>query len=204
MADAEHENTAQLDASLMIEVAAGNQPSLAALYDRYASLMLALGLRIVGDRGAAEDLLHDVFVEVWQKAGDYDRSRGSVRAWLLLRMRSRALDRVRSAHRRRTEQLEEGAADRIEGKPADPSAAAERSLIRRALADLPDEQREVLELAYYEGLTTTEISEQVSVPVGFTLGAASSQSRPHVRVPSASSLQHAASPTPSRSRSRKP
>ena len=166
MADAEHENTAQLDASLMIEVAAGNQPSLAALYDRYASLMLALGLRIVGDRGAAEDLLHDVFVEVWQKAGDYDRSRGSVRAWLLLRMRSRALDRVRSAHRRRTEQLEEGAADRIEGKHADPSASAERSLIRRALADLPDEQREVLELAYYEGLTTTEISEQVSVPVG--------------------------------------
>src|ERR1700760_2526308 len=85
------------DTSLVNGAAAGDRDCLAGLYDRYAPALLAIGRRILGDRREAEDLLHDVFIEVWRQAGDYDESRGSVRAWLLMRMRSRALDRRKSA-----------------------------------------------------------------------------------------------------------
>ena len=87
----------KVDVSLISGAAAGDRDCLAALYDRYAPALLAIGRRILGDRREAEDLLHDVFIEVWRQAGDYDESRGSVRAWLLMRMRSRALDRRKAA-----------------------------------------------------------------------------------------------------------
>src|SRR5437879_1266503 len=85
------------DVTLIQGAAAGDRQCLAALYDRYAPALLAIGRRILGDRREAEDLLHDVFLEVWRQAGDYDEARGTVRAWLLMRMRSRALDRRKAA-----------------------------------------------------------------------------------------------------------
>ena len=85
------------DVVLVSGAAAGDRECLAGLYDRYAPALLAIGRRILGDRREAEDLLHDVFIEVWRQAGDYDETRGSVRAWLLMRMRSRALDRRKAA-----------------------------------------------------------------------------------------------------------
>ena len=154
------------DALLIAAVAGGDKDALARLYDRYAGVMMALGLRVIGDRGETEDLLHDVFVELWRKAGDYDPRRGSVRAWMVLRMRSRALDRMRARKRRRTEGFTEGDADRGPGRAADPAAAADRLKVGKALASLPAEQRVVIELAYYQGLTTTEIAAAVSAPVG--------------------------------------
>src|SRR5712692_6603075 len=85
------------DPELIERIAGGDRQALAALYDRYASSLLGAGMRTLKQRRDAEDVLHDVFVEVWQQAGDYDPMRGSVKAWLFLRMRSRAIDRLRLA-----------------------------------------------------------------------------------------------------------
>ena len=85
------------DRLLMERIAGGDNKALATLYDEYASLMFATCCRILSDRREAEDLLHDVFIELWRKAGDYDPARGTVRTWILMRLRSRALDRCKSA-----------------------------------------------------------------------------------------------------------
>src|SRR5688572_19383456 len=96
-------NVAESDEALFAGAAGGDADALAKLYDRYASALLAAGERMLGSRRDAEDLLHDVFVEVWQQAGDYDAVRGSVKSWLFLRMRSRAIDRLRLASKKNVE-----------------------------------------------------------------------------------------------------
>src|SRR3954464_6661439 len=88
------------DDRLVAAVAAGDKRALGALYDRHARSLLVLGLRILQDRPAAEDVLHDVFIEAWHQAGAFDPARGTVRAWLVMRMRSRVLDRRAQARRR--------------------------------------------------------------------------------------------------------
>jgi RNA polymerase sigma-70 factor, ECF subfamily len=158
------------DVTLIGGAATGDRDCLAALYDRYAPALLAIGRRILGDRREAEDLLHDVFLEVWRQAGDYDESRGSVRAWLLMRMRSRALDRRKAATFAKRADLPapEAIADAL-GDAAgheDPALAPDRNAVRRALAQLPAEQRQVLELGYFEGLSSSEIAERVRAPIG--------------------------------------
>lgn len=155
------------DESLISGAAAGDRDCLAALYDRYAPALLAIGRRILGDRREAEDLLHDVFIEVWRQAGDYDESRGSVRAWLLMRMRSRALDRRKSAALSKRADLPAPDAVIDAAEPAeDPALGPDRQAVRRALAALPAEQRQVLELGYFEGLSSSEIAERVRAPIG--------------------------------------
>jgi RNA polymerase sigma-70 factor, ECF subfamily len=159
------------DVSLIGGAAAGDRECLAALYDRYASALLAIGRRILGDRREAEDLLHDVFIEVWRQAGDYDEARGSVRAWLLMRMRSRALDRRKAAafSKRADLPAPDAIADAL-GDTAhggeDPALGPDRAAVRAALAQLPAEQRQVLELGYFEGLSSSEIAERVRAPIG--------------------------------------
>lgn len=154
------------DATLMTAVAGGDKGCLARLYDRYASVLMAVGVRMLGQRREAEDLLHDVFLEVWRQAGDYDPARGSVRTWILMRMRSRALDRLKSAAHSRSTSLDEAPVHEAPQGGDDPTLAADRSRVRRALTSLPDEQRSVLELAYFEGLSSQEIATRVGVPVG--------------------------------------
>jgi RNA polymerase sigma-70 factor (ECF subfamily) len=154
------------DAALVRRVAAGDRPALAELYDRYAALLHAVGRRIVGEGREAEDLVHDVFLEIWRSAGDYDGARGTVRAWMLMRVRSRALDRRKSPRLARTVTLV-GELGLEEPTPAeDPTLGTDRQRVRRALADLPPEQRTVLELGYFEGLSSTEIAARVAAPVG--------------------------------------
>jgi RNA polymerase sigma-70 factor (ECF subfamily) len=159
---------AQLDdAALIAEAARGEVKALAALYDRYSQLMLNVAQRILGDREIAEDLVHDVFVEAWRNAASYDPSRGSVRTWIMVRLRSRALDRKRSAVFRREVAVDKLPVGTDDGSAADELAAApDRELVRAALAELPDEQRQVLELAYFEGLSSTEIAKRMDSPVG--------------------------------------
>lgn len=155
------------DVSLILAIAGGAQEALASLYDRYASLMLAVALRVVRDRREAEDLLHDVFLELWRCAGDYDPRRGTVRAWLLLRTRCRAIDRRRSPRLSRAESLDDGTWRPEPVAPGtDPAAAPDAERVRVALSTLPDEQRQVLELGYFDGLSSTEIATAVGVPVG--------------------------------------
>jgi len=149
---------------LVRSIAAGDRQALAELYDRYASILLALALRIIRDRREAEDLLHDVFLEVWRSAKDYDLTRGRVRTWLIIRMRSRALDVIKSARVARRS----GDAEVLDRMPADADVAGapDRQRVRAALAELSAEQRQVLELAYFEGQSCSEISDRIGIPIG--------------------------------------
>jgi len=160
-----HTEAGDPDAQLVAAVAAGERSGLAALYDRYAGILFALALRIVRDRREAEDLLHDVFLEVWRTAKDYDPGRGRVRTWLTIRMRSRALDQQKSARVSRNAG-DDSILERVVDEASDPAASPDRARVRSALADLPGEQRQVLELAYFEGLSCSEIASRIDVPIG--------------------------------------
>lgn len=154
------------DAPLVRAVARGDQAALAALYDRHAPLLLAVGRRILGAPREAEDLLHDVFLEAWRAAGDYDPARGSVRAWLVMRMRSRALDRVRAAGRAKVVLGASDAQPEVAGEPQDLGRGVDRARVLVALERLSPEHREILELGYFEGLSSSEIAARLSVPIG--------------------------------------
>jgi RNA polymerase sigma-70 factor (ECF subfamily) len=152
------------DEALVAALARGDRSALAALYDRYAGVLMGVGLRRLGDRVDAEEVLHDVFVEAWRTAGTYDPARGTVRAWLVTRMHSRALDRLRSPSLARRDGLD--AAPEARAPDADPAGELERRRVSAALAALPAEQREVIELAYFAGLSASEIASRTSLPVG--------------------------------------
>jgi RNA polymerase sigma-70 factor (ECF subfamily) len=153
-----------VDIDVLRSLASGDKQALGVLYDRHSGIMLALGLRIVGVRREAEDLLHDVFLEAWRHAGDYDPRRGSVKTWLLLRMRSRCLDRVRSHGFSRVDALESEPVRQGSVERADRRLDGSRA--RALLESLPPSQREVLELGYFEGLSFSEIATQLDIPIG--------------------------------------
>jgi RNA polymerase sigma-70 factor (ECF subfamily) len=154
----------QVDVELVRSVADGDRDALGALYDRYAPSLMAVGARILGDRRELEDLVHDVFLEVWRQAADYDARRGSVRAWLLMRMRSRALDRRKAPSRARVVSLESPQVE--EPRALEALFSPDHRTLRMALTELPDEQRLVLELGYFEGLSSSEIATRLEVPIG--------------------------------------
>ncbi|MDB4962412.1 MAG: polymerase sigma-70 factor [Myxococcales bacterium] len=153
---------AELDAELVTRMAAGDRGAMSALYARHSAILLGLAMRIVRDRREAEDLLHDVFLEAWRAAKDFDPKRGRVRTWLAIRMRSRALDMQKSARvsRNAGDAGLDGLIDEAERSSPD------HARIRTALAALGADQRRCLELAYFEGLSCTEIADRVSIPVG--------------------------------------
>jgi RNA polymerase sigma-70 factor (ECF subfamily) len=150
----------------------GEREALGRLYDRHAPLLLALGVRFVGDRREAEDLVHDCFVEAWRHAGEYDPARASVKTWLVLRMRSRCLDRLRSAGHSRRESMsgrEEAVMRRADGGLDRIPSLEERvdaGRLRGVLTELPDDQREVIVLAFFDGLSSSEIAAELKIPIG--------------------------------------
>jgi RNA polymerase sigma-70 factor (ECF subfamily) len=150
------------DEALVAAMAAGDQGALATLYERHSAFLLGLGLRIVREKREAEDLLHDVFLEAWRSAVDFDPKRGRVRTWLAIRMRSRALDHQKSARvsRNTGDAGLEVIVDETE------VASPDHRRIRGALAALGPDQRKVLELAYFEGLSCSEIAERIAIPIG--------------------------------------
>jgi len=152
------------DVVLVQAMAAGDREALAELYRRYASVMLGVGCRILRDRAEAEEVAHEVWVEAFHAARAYEAGRGSPRTWLLVRMRSRSLDRVKSAGRSRRCGLDELEPHRLIA-PAAGLSGDERRLAE-ALVALPPDQRVVLELAYFDGLSSTEIATRLGVPVG--------------------------------------
>ena len=156
----------QEDHELIRRIASKDADALDAFYSRYNRLAFTLVFRVVGSREDAEDVLVDVFWQVWQQALRYDSSRGKPVAWLLTIARTRAIDCLRSSSRRNT-QPEPG----VETAPATPEPdpvvlADTRQAVREALNTLSDQQRVPLEMAYYQGMSHTEIAEALGQPLG--------------------------------------
>ena len=154
--------------------------------DRHAPLLLGLGIKILGNRREAEDLVHDVFLELWREAPRYDQARGGVRGWILSKTRSRALDRrLQWARRKRAvDPLLRGESSYV----TDDRIGSERRALREAFEQLPPSQRTVLELVYAEGLSTLEVAAHLGSPVGTVksrIAYGLARLRASLRVPSA-------------------
>ena len=144
----------------------GDRSALAELYDRHAAALMRVALRFLPERQDAEDLLHDVFVEAWGRAADYDPDRGSVRRWLLMRTRSRAIDRVRALQTAQRYARAEAASACEASAPRAGWDARDRERARRALNQLPSAQRALIELLYFDGLTCAEAARRCGIPIG--------------------------------------
>ncbi|MEJ7618007.1 MAG: sigma-70 family RNA polymerase sigma factor [Pyrinomonadaceae bacterium] len=152
----------------MRAVARGDEQAFADLYDRYSSILFGLLLRILNGRAEAEDVLQEVFIQVWQKAGDFNEDRGRAFTWLVTLARSRAIDRLRATESRDRTAVR-AARETIEGEiNADEEAirSEEGAFVRSALAEIPAEQKRTLVLAYFEGLTQSEIASRLNEPLG--------------------------------------
>lgn len=158
----------QTDNELLHAVARGDEAALATIYDRYASILLGLVLRILHSRGEAEDVLQEVFLQVWRRANDFDETRGRAFTWLVTLARSRAIDRLRSLDARGRAATAAAAepAETVGDAGADTLRAEQGEIVRRALAELTEDQRTTLLLAYQEGLTQTEIAARLNQPLG--------------------------------------
>jgi RNA polymerase sigma-70 factor, ECF subfamily len=158
------------DAALLRQVADRRPEALGILYSRYAPALLALATRILAGAPEAEEVLQEVFLHVWNHAGRYDPTRSSVSTWLILIGRSRAIDRLRT--RKVVERTHENAALRDPAGHASPEGVESvfiherRERVRGEMEKLPPEQRQVLEMAFYEGLSQSEIAERAGLPLG--------------------------------------
>ena len=163
----------QLDRRLVERISEGDADALGELYDRYAALALGVAMRVVRDRDAGEDVVHDAFVSAWRRIGQFDVERGSVRSWLLTIVRNTAIDRVRA--RRVTIDVVEADEQALLKTGADPTPASalarlRADSLRTAMAELPAEQREAVELAYFGGHSYRRVAELQGVPVGTANG----------------------------------
>ena len=164
------------DEELILAMCGGREWAIELLYHRYARYTFALAYRILRDISTAEDLVQEAFLLLWRKAASYQRQEGSVRRWLQAIVYHRAIDKIRSASYRETQCSPLQAEDELNhpGEQADVWEEAWRNeqhtLIRSALAQLPAEQRHVIELAYFGGFTHTEIAERVGIPLGTVKG----------------------------------
>ncbi len=151
-------------------IAAGDQDALGKLYDSTNRTVFGLIVRILNDPATAEEVALEVYTQVWRQAQNYDPRRGTPSAWLLTIARSRAIDRFRSTDQTRRRQEPLAAVEATHSDGIDPESSASeaerRELVRAALDTLPAEQREVIELAYFGGLSHSEIAERCSLPLG--------------------------------------
>lgn len=156
------------DRELMAEVVVGSEPAFADLFRRYGPVANGLAVRVLGDPALAEEVLQEVFLSVWRGARNYGRARGSVRAWILAQVHHRAVDVVRreEATRRRLSRQAVLPNAEIDDVIEQSWIATPCAQVRRSLSSLSNDQRRVLELAYYGGMTQTQIAEQENIPLG--------------------------------------
>jgi RNA polymerase sigma-70 factor, ECF subfamily len=154
---------------LIQQVAKQDRDAFSQLYDRFSTLVFTLAMRMLKARSDAEDLLQEVFVQVWRQAQSYSVERGSPEAWIINIARSRAIDKIRSIRRMQKSFVLTDDPAQAESSDNVESSAAEsetRLAMNSALANLPDTQRKVLELAYFDGLTQSEIADRLAEPLG--------------------------------------
>lgn len=139
------------------------------LYDRYGGIAYGLAYRITSDGTAAEDVVQDAFVSIWKQAPRFDPARGQVRSWLLTIVHHKAVDAVRRRANRAERALPEGPDEAI-ATTGQPESLAEWMMeaeaVRDAVRQIPDEQRQTIEMAYFAGMTHVEIAERMGVPLG--------------------------------------
>ena len=156
------------DVALLKAIAAKDEAALTQLYDRYRVILFGLLMRILNNREEAEDVLQEVFLQVWRKAEDFDETRGRPFTWLVTLGRSRGIDRLRTLASR--ERVAEAGAKEVSEETSDAATDAfrseQRGLVNNALAQLPDEQKGPLMLAYFDGLTQSEIATCLGAPLG--------------------------------------
>lgn len=161
------------DAQLVARMAQGDKQAFAEIYDRFSRPLYATALRVVSDATEAQDVVHDVFVTLWEKASTFQSERGTAFGWAVTLVRNRAIDRVRM-RRRRNEILADSAPadlgydENAPGSGADENAALgdQAQAVRAAVASLPLEQKHALELAFFSGLTQQQIAERLREPLG--------------------------------------
>jgi len=157
------------DEDLLRQLQDGERQALAVLYERYAPTMIGLGVKMLKNRSEAEDVVHDVFMQAWSKAHTYDPERGSVRGWLLLRARSRLLDRLRSAPRRREVLVDKDVDAKAEPNMQAPTVVrlnTERVHLQQALAALSRDQLHAIDCVYFQAMTLSEAADVLAVPIG--------------------------------------
>jgi RNA polymerase sigma-70 factor (ECF subfamily) len=176
------------DAALVARIVAGSADALAEAYDRHAAVVFGAAVRLTGDRQVAEDVVQETFLALWNRAETYDADRGSLRTWLSTIARNRSVDRLRAIRRRpkaislggdgdgsadsgdALERLIAGSDDARAAASADPAAAYDatelRATLARVVAEMPEPERQVIVLAYGEGLTQAEIADRLAWPLG--------------------------------------
>jgi len=152
------------DAEIITRIHSGDGSAMAVLYDRYSSVVYTVALRVLSDGSAAEDILQDVFIQLWRNPQAFNASRGSLAVWLAVIARNRAIDQLRK------KRPEVEAAETVISVDPELESAADRSQaiekVRAVLAGMPEEQRAALEMAFFEGLTHVEIAGKTGQPLG--------------------------------------
>jgi RNA polymerase sigma-70 factor (ECF subfamily) len=161
------------DAAVVRRMAAGDERALATLYDRWQTLVFSLALHVLGDRDEAEEVVEETFWQAWRQAARYAGHRGTVGTWLTMIARSRTLDRLRARTRARAAHQAAALADPVAFEGAvhpdplhDAAAAETRAAVRRALQAIPPDQRRTLEMAYFGGMSQSEIAAATGEPLG--------------------------------------
>jgi len=156
------------DVELLKAIARQDETALGQLYDRYRVILFGLLVRILNSREEAEDVLQEVFLQVWRRAADFDENRGRPFTWLVTLARSRGIDRFRSLAARERVALagSREPSEEISDAVADAFRSEQKNLVTTALSQLPEEQKQPLMLAYYDGLTQSEIAKKLGAPLG--------------------------------------
>lgn len=164
---------AESDDVLLEAIRDRNEQAIAALYDRYSRIAFGMAYRVLGERGAAEDVVQEAFLSLWRRAESFETTRGSVRTWLLSIVHHRAIDRLRGTSGRIRQDAAIDDFERVlavEDPWREVSQVIQRETLQRAIAVLPQVQRQTVEMAYFDGYTQQEIATAMEVPVGTVKG----------------------------------
>jgi RNA polymerase sigma-70 factor, ECF subfamily len=159
------------DVELLREIASGDRGAFAEFYDRHSTLMFSVAAKILNDTSEAEDVMQEAFLQIWEKAAKFDPKLGKASSWAAIMVRNKAIDRIRASQRRTRLAEEAGTAQAIAEEAADTvndtlHGHEQAKIIQTAIVELPQEQRQAIELAYFSGLTQDEISKKLNTPLG--------------------------------------